>query len=147
MFRKGMTLVLLLCCCAALACQSYTQGLEQSVTRADEVGAISALHAIVVGQRTYSITNGGSFGTFPQLVKAGALDARFDSETPKIRGYALVMSITPKGSGSGEDSYTVSADPEASGPQAGRHFFVDSSGTIHVNPTQPATASDPQLGQ
>ena len=147
MFSKGMTLVLLLCCCATLACQSYTQGLEQSVTRADEVGAISALHAIVVGQRTYSITNGGSFGTFPQLVKAGVLDARFDSETPKVKGYILVMAVTSKGAGSEEDSYTLNADPEGSGPQAGRHFFVDSSGMIHANPSKPATATDPPVSQ
>ena len=147
MFRNGMIAVLLLCCCAALSCQSYTQGLEQSVTRADEVGAISALHTISLAQRTYSMTNSGSFGTFPQLVKAGALDVRFDSETPKLNGYLLVMTVTAKGSGSDEDSYTLNADPEGSGAQAGRHFFVDSSGMIHANPSKPATATDPPVSQ
>ena len=147
MSRLLIVAALVFNCCASLACQPYTSGLQKSVERADETAAISALHTTVLAQRTYGITNSGGCGTFPQLVKSGALDQRFDSEAPKIRGYVLVMSITPKGAGAGEESYTVSADPEASGPQAGRHFFVDSSGIIHVNPSQPATASDPPLGQ
>ena len=146
MSRYGMTVVLFLGCCAALACQSYTKGLEQSVTRADEVGAISALHTIVLAQRTYSMSNSGSYATFPQLVKTGALDVRFDSETPKLKGYVLVMTVS-KGAGAGEDSYTVSADPEGPGREPGRHFFVDSSGMIHANPSQPATATDPPVSQ
>jgi len=146
MYRYLLTGVLLLLCCAAFACQPYTQTLEQSVTRADEVSAISALHTIVTAQGTYSISNSGGYGTFPQLVKAGALDQRFDSETPKLRGYVLAMTITAKGAAPTEDSFTVSADPEA-GTQPARHFFVDSTGMMHANPTQPATAADPPVSQ
>jgi len=146
MIRDGFTAALLFYCCAALACESYTKGLEKSVTRADEVGAISALHTVVLAQRTYSITNNGGFGTFPQLVKAGALDQRFDSEAPKLKGYVLVMTVTAKGAGT-EDSYTLSADPEGPGREPGRHFFVDASGMIHANPSQPATATDPPVSQ
>jgi hypothetical protein len=148
MSRYLIVAILVFSCGAGLSCQPYTSGLQKSVERADETAAVSALQTIVAAQRTYGISNSGGCATFPQLVKSGALDSRFDSDTPKIRGYVLVMSITPRSSGSEQDSYTVSADPEGSGPQAaGRHFFVDSSGTIHANPTQPATASDPQLGQ
>ena len=100
----------------------------------------------MTAQRTYGISNSGGCATFPQLVKAGALDQRFDSETPKVKGYVLVMSVS-KGSGTEPDSYTVSADPETPATKTGRHFFVDSSGMIHVNPSQPATATDPPLGQ
>ena len=146
MFRFALIAVSLLVCGAALSCQPYSKGLEQSVTRADEVGAISALHTIVLAQRTYSISNSGSYGSFPQLVKAGALDSRFDSDTPKLKGYVLVMTVA-NGANPGEDSYTVSADPETPGSAPGRHFFVDSSAMIHVNPTQAATATDPPLGQ
>lgn len=146
MFRNVLTMVLLLISAVGLACQSYTKGLEQSVTRADEVGAISALHTIVLAERTYSITNSGSYATFPQLVKTGALDSRFDAESPKLKGYVLVLTVS-KGAGTGEDSYTLSADPEGPGREPGRHFLVDSSGMIHVNPTQSATATDPPLGQ
>jgi len=146
MLKHGMTAVLLLVCVVALACQQYSKGLEQSVTRADEVGAISALRTVVLAQRTYSISNSGSYATFPQLVKIGSLDQRFDSETPKLKGYVLAMTIS-KGAGTDPDSFTLSADPETPGTQPGRHFFVDSSGMIHVNPTQAATAADPPLGQ
>jgi Tfp pilus assembly protein PilE len=147
MFRYLMIAVLLVSCCAGFACQPYTKSLEQSVSRADEVGAIAALHTIVLAQRTYSISNNGSFGTFPQLVKAGALDQRFDAETPKLKGYVLAMAVTAKGTGAGEDSFTLSADPEGPGREPGRHFFVDSSGMIHANATQPATAIDPPVSQ
>jgi hypothetical protein len=134
-------------CCAALACQSYNQGLVKSVARADETSAIAALHTVVLAQRTYSITNSGSYATFPQLVKAGALDARFDAETPKVKGYTLAMTVNAKGTGT-EDSFTLNADPDTTGPpQLGRHFFVDSTGMIHANPSQPATAADPPVSQ
>ena len=146
MLKYPLTALLLLACWAALGCQSYTKSLERSVTRADEVGAISALQTVVSAQRAYSLSNSGSFATFPELVKTGALDQRFDSETPKLRGYVLVMTIA-KGALPGEDSFTLSADPEGPGREPGRHFFVDSTGMIHANPSQPATITDPPLGQ
>lgn len=139
--------VLFLGCTAALACESYTSGLQKSTTMVDETAVISAIHTVATAQRMYSISNSGSYATFQQLVKGGVIDARFDSETPKIKGYVLAMTVTPKTAGAEEDSYTISADPEATGPQGGRHFFTDSSGIVHVNPTQPATAGDPALGQ
>jgi Tfp pilus assembly protein PilE len=140
--------VLLSTCLGALACQSYTSGLQKSTTMADETAAISAIHTVATAERMYSISNSGSYATFQQLVKGGSLDARFDTEAPKIKGYVLSMTITPRAAGTEEDSFTINADPEATGPQAGgRHFFTDSSGMIHVNPSQPATASDPPLGQ
>lgn len=147
MFRCTMIAVLLLACCAGLSCQSYTSGLQQSRTRVDETAIISAIHTVVSAQRMYSISNSGSYATFRQLVQGGSLDVRFDSDQPRIKGYVLAMNVTQKGSAAEEDSYTINADPEAAGPQAGRHFFTDSSGMIHVNPSQPATAADPPLGQ
>ena len=147
MFRYPITAILLLGCSAALACQSYTSGLQQSTTRVDETAIISAIHTVATAQRTYSISNSGSYATFQQLVQSGSLDSRFDSDKPKIKGYVLTMTVTPKSAPAAEDSYTINADPEATGPQAGRHFFTDSLGMIHVNPSQPATANDPPLGQ
>jgi hypothetical protein len=147
MFRYPMTALLLLGCCVALACQSYNSGLQQSTTRVDETAIISAIHTVSSAQRMYSISNSGSYATFQQLVQGGSLDARFDSEKPKIKGYVLEMTVTTKGEGATEGSYTINADPEATGPQAGRHFFTDSTGIIHVNPSQTATATDPQIGQ
>jgi len=146
MFRYGLTAVLLFVGCGALACQQYSQGLEKSVARADEVGAISALHTVVLAERNYSLSNSGAYATFQELVKTGALDQRFDSETPRLNGYLLLMTVT-KGAGTVPDSFTLSADPETPATKPGRHFFVDSQGMIHANPSQPATATDPPLGQ
>jgi hypothetical protein len=148
MFRYGVMALVLFAFCAALGCQSYSTGMQQSVTKADETAAISALHSISVAQRTYSVSNSGSYGTFEQLVQAGLLDERFKADKPKVKGYVLTMSVTSKGDGSAEGSYSVNADPEGSGPQAaGRHLYIDStSGLIHVNASQPATASDQSLG-
>ena len=136
-------------CCAALGCKSYTEGLEQhtkglqqGVARADETAAIGALHTILVAQRTYTVSNNGSYGTFAQLVQGGYLDVRFNSERPTVKGYVLTMTVSKEGSA--EPSYSVNADPEGSGPQAaGRHFYLDSAGgLIRVNASQAATASD-----
>ncbi len=136
---------LLVMSCALLACQSYTTGLQKGVTRADETAAISALHTISVAERTYSMSSGGSYGTFEQLVKSGNLDSRFSDDKPKMRGYVLSLKLTTDPDLSA-GSYSANADPEA--PQTGRHFYIDSaSGVIHVNDSQPAGASDKALDQ
>ena len=144
--RYLMMAILCFSCGAVLACTSYTSGLKQSVTRADETAGIAALHTISVAQRTYSTSNGGSYGTFEQLVGGGYLDSRFSSDKPNVRGYVLSMTVTSDSDGG---RYAVNADPEGAGPQAaGRHFYIDSSsGLIHFNPSQAASVNDPTLDQ
>ncbi len=133
-------LVVILAVNALLAfcgCQAYTTGLKQSTDRADETTAIAALHAIALAERTYSVSNEGNYGTLAQLSAAGYLDSRFASDKP-LKDYALTLTVN-----SGSDAgYSCLADP--SDGRAGRHFFLEStSGLIHVNDTQPASASDP----
>jgi Tfp pilus assembly protein PilE len=141
MLRHLLIALLLVAGGATLSCQSYSTGMQQSVARADETAALAAILAISKAQVTYSVSNNGSYGTFAQLVQSGSLDSRFSSEQPKVKGYVLTMTAT---AGS-PPSYSVNADPEPT--QAGRHFFLDStSGLIHVNASQPATASDPTTG-
>jgi hypothetical protein len=112
------------------------------VVAADETAAISAIRTVAVAETTYSTSNNGSYGTFAQLVKAGFLDSRFDSDKPKFKGYILGLVVSDKG---GEPSFTLNADPEP--PQKGRHFYVESSSSlIHVNTSQPAGVSDPTIG-
>jgi hypothetical protein len=143
MYRPLMLALLFVLTCTAFACRSYTKALEQSVERADELAAISALRTVTVAQRTYSATNDNRFGTFEQLVQGGYLDSRFSSDKPKFKGYVLTMSVT-NGAGASGGSFSANADPEP--PQQGRHFYMDSeSGIIHVNASQPAGASDPSL--
>lgn len=132
----------LLACLAALNCQPYSSGLQKSSARVDEGAALSNLRAITRAQTAYSITNANEYATFEQLVTGGYLDGRFKTSKPKFYGYVFTMTVSPK-SGSGEGSYSLNADPDPALKATGRHFYVGSdSSEIHVNATQPATASD-----
>jgi len=136
-------LLLLLVILATLAgCQNYEKGLEQSVARADETGAIALLRAIALAERTYSLTNSGEYGTLKQLADGGFLDARYASEKP-AKDYVVTLVVTPKEPGKPEGSFACNAEPEKPGERLGRHFYIDSSSMyVHYNDTQPATASD-----
>ena len=144
MFRfAGLSLTLLLIV-VSLSCQTYSTGLQQSVARADETAATGALRTIAVAQQSYAVTNNGDFATFQQLCSGDYLDARFNAEKPAIKDYVLTMTVMQKGEGKPEHFYSCNADPVGTGPQAGRHFYIDStSAALHVNATQPATENDP----
>lgn len=139
MLRLLNTVTVLVACSILLSCQSYSTGLQQSVARAGETSAIAALKTISSAQQAYALSNGGSYGTFQQLCDGGYLDARFNSSAPQIKDYVLSMDLSA-------NSYCLNADPARAGDQAGRHLYLDStSPLIRVNPTQPATASDPLM--
>ena len=138
---KITTALLVVLCFSFLGCSSYTTELQKGVGGADETAAIAALRAVALAQRTYSLTNNGEYGTFPQLVQGGFLDERYAKEKG-IRDYVLTLNVTPKSDGAPEGSYTCNADPEV-GVKGGRHLYIDSTSSgIHVNETQPATAAD-----
>jgi len=123
-------------------CQSYTSGLQQSVARADEVTAIALIRTITMAERTYSLSNDGEYATLQQLVTAGFLDAKYAGDKP-LRDYVITLTVTPKAAGAVEGSYSCNLDPDKNGEHVGRHLYVDSTTSgIHVNDTQPATATD-----
>lgn len=125
----------------ALACQSYSTGLQQGLARADEAAATGALRTIAMAQQSYSVSNNGNYGTFQQLAADGYLDARFNSEKPVLPDYVLTIET---GTGAAGPFYKCHAEPTQTGQQAGRHFYLDStSPAIHVNETQAASATDP----
>lgn len=143
MLRFAIMFLLALSAIASLSCQTYTTGVQQTVARADETTVIAALHAIGVAQQTYSISSGGSYGTIDQLREGGYLDVRFNSANGGLKDYSLTMSANAPAAGAAA-SFSCNADPTNTGPQAGRHFYIDStSQAIHVNPNQPATVADP----
>ena len=145
MSRHCIVAMLLLAFSFAVSCQSYTESLEKSVDRADEIGAIAMLRAIALAERTYSISNNGEFGTLQQLADGGFLDRRYVTSKP-VRDYVITLNVTPRQGGQPEGSFTVNADPEKPAEKFGRHLYMDStSNVIHVNATEPATASDPAL--
>lgn len=142
MFRFITLAFTLVICFASFGCQTYSTGLEKSMARANETGAIGALHAISQAQQIYSVSNEGNYGSLQQLSDAGYLDERFKTADGGVKDYVLTLVTEPRSSGK-PASYTCNADPKE-GPLAGRHFYVDSSSSvIHVNATQAATKDDP----
>jgi hypothetical protein len=118
-----------------LGCQSYTTGLQKTRSNVDETAVIATLQTVATAQRAYAISNGGDYGSFEQLTEGGFLDSRFASETPEVRGYILTMAT-------GDKEFRCNADPGNNAD--GKHFYMDSkSSLVRVNPSQPATASDP----
>lgn len=142
MFPRPALVLILFLTTVLSACQSYTTGIQQTATRADEAAAISTLRTIATAQRTYSLSNSGEFGTLQQLTDGGFLDVRFSNGKP-IKDYVLTLNVTPKTEGAPEGFYSCNADPEKPAERAGRHFYIDStSNVIRVNDTQPASAAD-----
>ena len=128
---------------ASLACQNYSTGLQQSVARADETTIVAALRTIGIAQQTYSLSNGGNYGTLEQLREGGYLDVRFNSANGGLKNYSLTLDAKPQSAGA-PASFSCNADPTNTGPQAGRHFYMDhTSQAVHVNADRPATAADP----
>jgi len=124
------------------SCQSYTSGLQRSVVRANETAAIALIRTISIAERTYSLSNDGEYATLKQLADSGFLDARYGGEKP-LRDYVITLKVTPKAPGAAEGSYTCNMDPDKTGEIVGRHLYIDSTTSgIHINDSQPATATD-----
>ena len=142
MIRYFTVLFLSLACLGIHGCQKYSSGLVQSAARGDEAVVFSNLRSIMLAQQAYNLSS-GSYGTFPELVDGGYLNANFQGEKPVVSEYEYTMTVTEKGPDAAVASYACNADPKRTGDRAGRHFYIDSnSHDIRVNPTQPATAAD-----
>ncbi len=125
-------------------------GWKAAVRAANEAAAIKHLRTIAESQMLYyNAHNRSTFGTFEELSKDSGLD-RFTEGTPVVEGYIFTMKVIPK-STAAPAGYQVNADPQVTegvGATGRNHFYLDSnSNTIHVNGTQPATVTDPPLGQ
>jgi prepilin-type N-terminal cleavage/methylation domain-containing protein len=126
-------------------------GWRAAVRSANEAAAIKTLRSIAEQQMLYyNAHQRSSFGTFEEMLKENLLDTRFNSSTPIVDGYVYTMKVIPK-STSQQAGYTINADPQVTEGVAAtgkNHFYVDSdTNTIHVNPNQPATVTDPPIGQ
>ena len=126
-------------------------GWKAAVKSANEAAAAQALRTIASDQMIYyNAHQRSSFGTFDEMLKEGLLNAHFSGTTPVVEGYVFTMRVIPK-STSTQPGYAVNADPQVTegvGATGKNHFYLESdSNTIHVNPTQPATAADPPIGQ
>jgi prepilin-type N-terminal cleavage/methylation domain-containing protein len=126
-------------------------GYRTAIKAANEAAAVKTLRSIAEQQMLYyNAHQRSTFGTFEEMRKENLLDSRFDGTTPVVDGYVYTMKIIPK-STTAQPGYTINSDPQVpTGPSAtGKNFYyVDSdTNTIHVNAAQPATVSDPPIGQ
>ena len=126
-------------------------GWKAAVKSANEAAAIKTLRTIGEQQMLfYNSHQRTSFGTFDEMLKENLLDTRFAGTTPVVDGYVYNMRVIPK-STTAQAGFQVNSDPQVTegvGATGKNHFYLDSdSNTIHVNPTQPATATDPPIGQ
>src|ERR1041385_4341795 len=126
-------------------------GYRTAIKSANEAAAIRTLRSIAEQQMLYyNAHQRNAFGTFEEMRKENMLDSRFDGTTPVVDGYVYTMKVIPK-STSAQPGYTINADPQVpTGPSATgkNYFYVDSdTNTIHVNDSQPATVTDPPIGQ
>lgn len=126
-------------------------GYKAAMKSANEAAAIKTLRSIAEQQMLYfNAHQRTSFGTFDEMRKENLLDTRFSGTTPVVDGYVYNMKVIPKSTAQ-PAGYTINADPQVAegvGATGKNHYFVDSdSNTIHVNDTQPATSTDPPIGQ
>ena len=126
-------------------------GYRAAIRAANEAAAVKTLRSIAEQQMLFfNAHQRSAFGSFEEMRKENLLDTRYDGTTPVVDGYVYTMKIIPK-STSQQPGYTINADPQVgSGSSATgkNHFYVDSdTNTIHVNAEQPASATDPPIGQ
>ena len=126
-------------------------GYRSAIKAANEAAAVKTLRSIADQQMLYfNAHQRNAFGTFEEMRKENLLDSRFDGTMPVVDGYVYTMKVIPK-STTAQPGYTINADPQVpTGVSATgkNHYYVDSdTNTIHVNDSQPATATDPPIGQ
>ena len=126
-------------------------GYRSAIKAANEAAAVKTLRSIAEQQMLYYNSHQRStFGTFEEMRKENLLDARYDGATPVVEGYVFTLKVIPK-TPSQQPGYTINADPQVSegvGATGRNHYYVDSdANTIHVNAGQPASISDPPIGQ
>lgn len=108
----------------------------------NEAATLQNLRTISAVQMQYYTTHGRTYGTFDQLTKEQLLSSKFSGNPPMTDGYVLTLKVTPK-TATSTSSYTLNADPQDTGSGT-NHFFIDSTdSSVHSNPTQPASATDP----
>jgi prepilin-type N-terminal cleavage/methylation domain-containing protein len=126
-------------------------GWKAAVRSANEAAAIKTLRSIAEQQMLYyNAHQRSTYGTFEEMLKENLLDSRFSGSTPVVDGYVYTMKVIQKSTAQ-QAGYSINSDPQVrEGVSAtGRNsYYIDSdSNTIHVNATQPATVSDPPIGQ
>ncbi|HEV2705551.1 MAG TPA: hypothetical protein VGV59_06475 [Pyrinomonadaceae bacterium] len=117
---------------------------RSKVVATNESAALSYLGEIAAQQHVY-LTSTGNYASFRELVAAGLIDVRFDSDQPVLNGYSFTMKVTPR-TESQPPFFSVNADPvdkQGFTPTGKRHYYLDSeTAGIRYHEERPATATD-----
>jgi type IV pilus assembly protein PilA len=104
--------------------------LLRSRQSAQESSAVAQIRTINTAEVTYLSSNGGAYGSLPQLITQGMLDARFSGS---VSGYNFTVEA------SGTD-YTASAQPSSA--NAGRFgYYALPDAVIRYSTTTSATCT------
>ena len=140
-----IALVLLVVIAIGVLIGVVVSGWKAAVRSGNEAATVQTIKAIAAVEVQYLNTHNRTYGTLDQLVKEG-FDARFSSDYPSVDGYVYTLRMIPK-TATQPSSYTLNADP-LNASIGKNHFYLDSTGgAIHVNAGQPASATDPPLGE
>ena len=159
--QKGFSLIELLIVVAVILVIAAiaVPNLVRSRMAANEASAVASLRSINTSQVVFQSNYGPSYATkladlsdggapancvppnVPTATASCLIDAGLASGTKS--GYTFLY--TPVAAGAIVTSYSVNADPTASGASGQRHFFTDETLVIRVNATAVATNSDPGI--
>ena len=117
------------------------------IRNGNETAAAAHMRAIAQAQSGYH-SKRRQYADFVTLIKQGALNERFDGESPVVDGYKFTLKTTPRGNGQ-EAFYSVNADPaqpEGVTRTGSVYYYIgsDASG-IRINDEAAATKDDPPL--
>ncbi len=114
----------------------------------NEAAAATILDRMRMYQAQYASRHKGRFGSFDELIAAGALDSQYAGDAPVVNGYVFTLEIVEPTS-SAPASYKVWADPQVSTgltATGNRFFFTSSSiGTIKAKEGEKASENDPSI--
>jgi Tfp pilus assembly protein PilE len=135
-------LLLVVIALAAVLIGAGFYGWKAAQSAGNEAATMQDLKTIAAVEIQYYNTHSRTFGTLDQLIKEGMLTSKFSGNPPAADGYIFRLNIMPRTSAQ-PASYTLNADPQSTAT-GHNHFYLDStSASIHVNPNQPAGATDP----